>query len=526
MRRPVYDPRIPFGARDSKINPNVFFFTDRRFPGSELLGNFKPARLSVGHQGSELLSGFRKLLCSFVNAMLRNILHFRIDAFPVAVERLRNPALRARPVAVCPRHSPRALVFSASREAREEGVAEGLPVTVALKRCPRLMLQQQDEALYGRASEAVARVLRRYAPLVESGTRGRFYADLSGTGRLFVGARDAAFRILRDVSDSVRFEGTVGLASNKLVSGVAARVIRYCGDLCEVPAGSEAPFLAPLRVRLLPAVRKAEAPLLAEFNIRFVEQLAGIPLPQLVRVFGRFGCVLHRQALGIDESPVHSPEVKPFVLEEETLAGDTNDDAVLLSVLRLLADRACSRMRAKNVFARTAWLHIRYSNGMDTVRRLRLNLTASVSERIQMSSSLQIEDTPPLAAVSFNLTASAFPLACRGARERTQKPLSLPIEDSRSSLPGSVNCPALGRILFRLIAPAFLRANASRQRVRHLSLTLTDLTPSGMQLGLFDGIPALAREEKLACAVESLRGKYGFSSVGFGLQWDLPGNPF
>ncbi|MBN2200648.1 hypothetical protein JW777_01705, partial [bacterium] len=305
----------------------------------------------------------------------------------------------------------------------------------------------------GRAAEAVARVLRRYAPLVESGNRGRFYADLSGTGRLFGGIRDAASRILRDVSDSVRFEGTAGLASNKLVSGVAAAVIRSCGDLCEVPAGSEAPFLAPLAVRLLPAVRKAEGPLLAEFNIRLVEQLAGIPLPQLVRVFGRFGFLLHKQALGIDEAPVRPPEVKPFVLEEETLAADTNDDAVLLSVLRLLAERACSRMRAKNVFARTAWLFIRYSSGMDAVRRVR------------------------------------------------------------------INCPAgLGRILFRSIGPAFLKANRSRQAVRYLSLTLTDLAPSGVQLRLFEETPELDREERLACAMEALRGKYGFSSVGFGVQ--------
>jgi len=392
--------------------------------------------------------------------MFRSILHFRIDAFPVAVERVRNPALRARPVAVCPRHSPRALVFSASREAREEGVDEGLPVTVALKRCPRLVLLQPDEALYNRASEAVARVLRRYAPLVESGNRGRFYADLSGTGRLFGGARDAAFRILRDVSDSVRFEGTVGLASNKLVSGVAARVIRSCGDLCEVPPGSEAPFLAPLRVRLLPAVRKAEGPLLAEFNIRFVEQLAGIPLPQLVRVFGRFGCVLHRQALGIDEAPVRPPEIKPFVLEEETLAGDTNDDAVLLSVLRLITERACRKLRTQKAFARTAWLFIRYSSGMDVTRRQRLNSPA-----------------------------------------------------------------VLDRILFRLIEPVFLKANASRQRVRYLSLTLTDLAPSGVQLRLFDDVPELAREERLACAMEALRRKYGFSSVGFGRQGDARVSP-
>ncbi len=101
--------------------------------------------------------------------MLRSILHLRIDAFPAAVERIRNPSLRRRPVAVCPRHSPRSVIFSASAEARAEGVYDGLPVTEALKRCPGLVILPPDDPLYRRAAAAVAKVLGRYSPSVEPG---------------------------------------------------------------------------------------------------------------------------------------------------------------------------------------------------------------------------------------------------------------------------------------------------------------------------------------------------------------------
>jgi DNA polymerase-4 len=384
--------------------------------------------------------------------MLRHILHFRIDAFPAAVERIKNPNLRHRPVAVCPRHSPRSVIFSASAEARKEGVFEGMPLVRALQRCRALVVLPPDAPLYRRASDAVAKVLGYYSPFVEPGSWGRFYADLSGTGRLFGGVSNAAFRILRDVESSVRFDGTLGLASNKLVSGVAARVVRSCGDLCEVPFGSEASFLAPLRVRMLPAVKSGtERELLSEFNIRFVEQLAGIPLNQLAIVFGRFGLALHRQALGVDETPVRPPEAKPFVLEEETLAEDTNDDAVLLSLLYGMTERACRKLRIKNVLPRTAWLHVRYSDGVDATRRLRIESPSSIDP-----------------------------------------------------------------VLFRILKPFFFKTNFRRQRVRYASLTLTDLAAPPAQLSLFESPAERPKEERLVRAVEAVRGRYGQTSVRFG----------
>ena len=266
--------------------------------------------------------------------MNRHILHLRVDGFPVAVERLRDASLRNRPVVICARHSPRSLIFSASPEARKEGIREGLPLTKALRRCRGLVVCPPDEDMYRKASGEISRVLEGYSPLVESGHWGRFYVDMTGTRRIFGDVQDSAFSIRSGVRDSVGLEGTLGIGSNKLVSGVAARVVETHGDLYAVPSGSEASFLAPLRVRMLPAVRvRKDRTMLEEFNIRIVRQLASLSILQLTSVFGKRGVLLHRQALGIDESPVRPPASKPFVLEEKTLDEDTNDDDVLLGVL-------------------------------------------------------------------------------------------------------------------------------------------------------------------------------------------------
>ncbi|MBN1781204.1 hypothetical protein JW948_08780 [bacterium] len=388
--------------------------------------------------------------------MQRHILHLRIDAFPVAVEQLRNSAFRHRPVVICSRHSPRSPILSASPEARAEGVFAGQPLTQALKRCRALIILPPDEQLYQRAAAAVAGVLGRYSPLVETGRWGRFFVDMSGTSRLFGGIQKSASQMRCAVQDAARLTGTLGIGSNKLVSGVAARVITRQNDLCTVPWGSEASFLAPLRVRLLPMVRsKTEQALLSEFNIRRNHQLAGISVTQLAAVFGRLGPVLHRQARGIDDTPVLPPGTKPFVLEEHTLQEDSNDEHLLTGTLYRLTERACFRMRQQAALPHTVWLHLRYADGVDITRRLKLKAPTVIDP-----------------------------------------------------------------LLFRILEPFYLKSNFRRQRIRYLSLTFTDLEFSPAQLNLFSEPGEQRKEASLVKALDMLRQKYGDRAVLFGRTED------
>lgn len=384
--------------------------------------------------------------------MVRNILHLRVENFPVAVERLRDAFLRDRPVVICSRHSPRSLIFSASKEARKEGVFEGLPLTKALRRCRGLIVLPPDQRLYQEAEKKISHMLERYSPLVEPNHQGCFYADMTGTARLFGEIQDSASRIRHGIQDSIGLGSTLGIGSNKLVSGVAARVVESHGDLCAVPSGSEASFLAPLRVEMLPSVRnRKDRALLQEFNIHMIRELAALSILQLTSVFGKRGLLLHTQAVGIDERPVRPPSSKPFVLEERTLDEDTNDDSILLGILYGMTERACHRMRIKNVLPRTVWLHLRYTDGMDVSRCFRLQVPIV---------------TDPL--------------------------------------------------LFQKLEPLYLKTNFRRQRVRYLSLTFTDLGVPPAQMTLFKDPRKQENKEALVSALDKIRMRYGQNAILFG----------
>ncbi|MFC8680170.1 DNA polymerase IV [Microbacterium ureisolvens] len=92
----------------------------------------------------------------------RWVLHVDLDQFIAAVEILRNPELAGKPVIVGGRGDPteRAVVSTASYEAREYGVGSGMPLRIAARKIPDAVLLPVDAPLYLAASEEVMATLR------------------------------------------------------------------------------------------------------------------------------------------------------------------------------------------------------------------------------------------------------------------------------------------------------------------------------------------------------------------------------
>ncbi len=97
------------------------------------------------------------------------VLHVDMDQFIAAVELLRRPELRGRPVVVGGDGDPtkRGVVSTASYEAREYGVHSGIPLRTAARLCPRAVFLAVDRQLYEAASAQVMATLREVDAVVE-----------------------------------------------------------------------------------------------------------------------------------------------------------------------------------------------------------------------------------------------------------------------------------------------------------------------------------------------------------------------
>jgi DNA polymerase-4 len=113
----------------------------------------------------------------------RRILLADADAFFVAVARLVDPegAGRAPLLIVGGAPGSRGVVCSASYETRRYGVRSAMPISRALRLCPKAMCVPVPRRACSQKSREIAVVLRRFAPVVECASIDEWYLDLTGT---------------------------------------------------------------------------------------------------------------------------------------------------------------------------------------------------------------------------------------------------------------------------------------------------------------------------------------------------------
>lgn len=279
--------------------------------------------------------------------MARWVLHVDLDQFIAAVEVLRRPELRGRPVIVGGDGDPtkRGVVSTASYEARKYGVHSGLPLRTAARRCPDAVFLPVDREAYEAASSAVMATLREFDAVVE--TLGWDEAFLAVDGD---DPEAAAREIQRRVRASTNLDCSVGIGQNKLQAKLAtgfgkpAGVFRLSGETWfEV--------LGDLSTDALWGIGAKTAKRLAKLGIDTVTQLAAADPHALAAQLGpTTGPWLVRLARGQDHSAVvGTPYVARSRGREITYQHDLDDweqvRSEVMRLARLVADDVAAEQR-------------------------------------------------------------------------------------------------------------------------------------------------------------------------------------
>jgi nucleotidyltransferase/DNA polymerase involved in DNA repair len=273
----------------------------------------------------------------------RWILHVDLDQFIAAVEVLRRPELRGRPVVVGGDGDPakRGVVATASYEAREHGVHSGIPLRTAARRCPDAVFLPVDKPAYEAASEDVMAVLRELAPAVE----------VMGWDEAFLAADtddpEALARLIRErVLAATQLACSVGIGENRLQAKLATGFGKPGSDL---PPGQPAgvfrlthenwyEVLGDQPASALWGIGGKTAGKLAELGITTVRRLAAADVEPVAARFGpATGPWLILTARGIGSDEVSSdPYVPRSRSREVTYQQDLTDwDEVRAEVTRI-----------------------------------------------------------------------------------------------------------------------------------------------------------------------------------------------
>src|SRR5437868_4538351 len=91
----------------------------------------------------------------------RKIIHFDMDAFYAAIEIRDDPSLKGKPVVVGGPPNSRAVVCTASYEARKFGIRSAMACAKAARLCPQAIFLRPNFEKYSEASQRIRQVFRK-----------------------------------------------------------------------------------------------------------------------------------------------------------------------------------------------------------------------------------------------------------------------------------------------------------------------------------------------------------------------------
>ena len=295
----------------------------------------------------------------------RTVAHIDMDAFYVAVELLRHPELQGKPVVVSGT-GPRAVVTTASYEARKFGVGSAMPASQARRRCPDAVWLPVDHAHYGERSREVMALLRELAVPVEPVSLDEAYLDLSDVS-------DPVARmsgVVRRIRDELHLDASVGIGPNKLVAKVASDAEKPRGFVVLTREQAARRF-AGEPVSLIPGIGPKTAKRLRGYGVETLGQLQRCTVPGLIERFGEnHGRALHDRAHFRSNSPVSTHREAKSRSVESTFDEDVGDLARMEEIVARQAQRLAEQLARRNLAGRTIGIKVRHDD-FSTFTRVR-----------------------------------------------------------------------------------------------------------------------------------------------------------
>jgi DNA polymerase-4 len=197
--------------------------------------------------------------------------HLDLDAFFVSAERINNPNLKGKPVAIGGRSDPyifskerlnrdilfqnsgafvsavfvdkneanlpnyfkdenkiRGIVTTSSYEARSYGIKTGMSIAEAKKRCKELIVIKPNHALYHRLSKELREYMQEHIPTIEQFSIDEFFGDLTGWVE-----NDKIYAFLDDLKNDIYkkfgLPCSIGIANSKWTSKLATEYAKPFG---------------------------------------------------------------------------------------------------------------------------------------------------------------------------------------------------------------------------------------------------------------------------------------------------------
>jgi len=379
------------------------------------------------------------------------IIHLDLDCFFASCERLLDPGLKKRPVAVGGRGDPfifdratkhnidvtlensgafvptlfydaksgfeayfvegkkiRGIVITSSYEARAFGIRTGMTIREALGLCPRLIVRPPNHLFYHDRSHALRKWLEKRIPVLEQYSVGEFFGDLGG----WIPEREvpAFCRTLREeIEATFGLPVSIGGAPSKWIAKLATSAAKPGrGDGVKVLFPEDVDnFVNPLPIDAFPGIGRGFSKRLKAYKIETLGDLKAAR--HLLYRWKKPGIQLYHRITGTDGEGIAEGHDRRSIGISRTI-DPVFDRKEIRRRLIILCRHLAHLIEKLNVQPRTLFLGIKYQFGQKAKRHITENFL--FSELALRQRVLRLFDTldvyPSLAIVRLGISCGNF----------------------------------------------------------------------------------------------------------------------
>lgn len=295
----------------------------------------------------------------------RVILHSDCDSFYASVACLNKPELNGKPVAVGgDSESRNGIILSKNPLAKTFGVKTAEPLWQARQKCPELVVIRPDYDLYHKFAKKIRQIYFDYTDRIEPFGLDEAWLDVTGSQMLFGDGMSIAREISSRVKEETNITVSIGVSFNKVFSKLGSDYRKPYG-ITEISQSNFKRIVWPLPANHLLFVGGSTYNSLKKLGIYTIGDVANTPLNILKSNFGKGGVTLYNYANGFDTSSVaffeHAESIPKSISNSATTPRDLVNDRDVKITMHLLADSVARRMRDLNLRCSTISMHVRNS---------------------------------------------------------------------------------------------------------------------------------------------------------------------
>lgn len=339
-----------------------------------------------------------------------------MNACYASIEAKLNPSLRGKPMAVAGNPKNRnGIILAKSQEAKEMGVATGMPIWEALTKCRDLILVPPQYDQYLKHSKMAKKIYYDYTNQVESFGLDECFLDVSGSTKLFGSGLEIAQEISRRMKKEVGLTVSIGVSFNKSFAKLGSDM-KKPDAITVIDENNWKDKVWPLKAEALVGIGPATKKKLNRIGLYTLGDVANAPVSLMENLLGINGVYLWTYANGEDRRPVvdiNHKDIIKTIGNSSTCRKDLVNKGEVKNVLQELSFSVSRRLREADLEANGVEIFIRDNE--------------LFSETFRHDLKLATQSSITLADAGFELFCEKYdwhlPIRAVGIRATNLKPL-------------------------------------------------------------------------------------------------------